>query len=79
MLEIGSVLGILQQSPEAYLKRGAGEQALSDADIEALVSARQAARVAKNFAESDRIRDQLSAAGVLLDDKVGGRTEWRRA
>jgi cysteinyl-tRNA synthetase len=79
MLEMGSVLGILQQSPEAYLKRGAGEQALSDADIEALVAARQAARVAKNFAESDRIRDQLSAAGVLLDDKVGGRTEWRRA
>jgi cysteinyl-tRNA synthetase len=40
---------------------------------------RRAARTAKNFAESDRIRDLLSGAGILLEDKPGGRTEWRRA
>jgi cysteinyl-tRNA synthetase len=76
---LGAVLGILQQEPDAYLKRSAGAKGLSDADIEALLESRRAARVAKNFAESDRIRDVLSAAGVLLEDKPGGRTEWRRA
>jgi cysteinyl-tRNA synthetase len=56
-----------------------GAKTMSDADIEALLAARQAARAAKNFAESDRIRDQLTAAGILLEDKAGGTTQWRRA
>jgi cysteinyl-tRNA synthetase len=43
------------------------------------LAARRAARGVKDFAESDRIRDVLSAAGILLEDKPGGRTEWRRA
>jgi cysteinyl-tRNA synthetase len=51
---------------------------LDDAEIEALIDARAAARQAKNFSESDRIRDQLAAAGVLLEDQPGGRTLWRR-
>jgi cysteinyl-tRNA synthetase len=75
---VGDVLGILQQDPDVYLKRSAGKQALSDAEVEALLTARQAARAAKNFAESDRIRAQLAAAGVLIEDRAG-RTEWRRA
>jgi cysteinyl-tRNA synthetase len=75
---LGAILGILQQDPDAYLKRSAGKQELSDAEVEALLATRQAARAAKNFAESDRIRAQLAAAGVLIDDKAG-RTEWRRA
>jgi cysteinyl-tRNA synthetase len=75
---LGAILGILQQDPDTYLKRSAGKQGLSDAEVEALVAARQAARAAKNFAESDRIRAQLAAGGVLIDDKAG-RTEWRRA
>jgi cysteinyl-tRNA synthetase len=46
--------------------------------IEALIQARAEAKKAKNFAESDRIRDELKAAGVLLEDGPGG-TTWRRA
>jgi cysteinyl-tRNA synthetase len=52
--------------------------ALSDADIERLIGERAAARKARNFQESDRIRDALAAAGVLLEDQPGGKTLWRR-
>jgi cysteinyl-tRNA synthetase len=76
---LGSILGILQQDPDAYLKRGAGIEALSDAQVEGLLASRRAARAAKNFAESDRIRALLHAAGILLDDQAGGVTHWRRA
>jgi cysteinyl-tRNA synthetase len=60
---------------------GAGSTAgfLSDAEVDALVAARLAARKAKDFAESDRIRDQLAAAGVIVEDKPGGKSTWRRA
>jgi cysteinyl-tRNA synthetase len=51
---------------------------LADADIDRFIAERAAARKAKNFAESDRIRDELAAAGVLLEDQPGGRTLWRR-
>ena len=51
---------------------------LSDAEIERLIEARAAARKAKDFKESDRIRDQLAAAGVQLLDGPGGKTDWRR-
>jgi cysteinyl-tRNA synthetase len=76
---LGEILGVLQQDPGKYLKQSAGSKSLSDADVAALLSLRRAARAAKDFAESDRIRDLLSAAGVLLEDKPGGITEWRRA
>jgi cysteinyl-tRNA synthetase len=56
-----------------------GSGGLSDAEIEARIAARAAARRAKNWAESDRIRDELAASGVLLEDKPGGNTVWRRA
>jgi cysteinyl-tRNA synthetase len=76
---LGGILGILQKDPQGYLKRGAAEGTLTDSRIEELMAERQAARAGKNFGESDRIRAQLSAAGVLLEDKPGGKTEWRRA
>ena len=61
---------------------GDGEAAavggLSDSDIERLIAARVAARKSKDFKESDRIRDELAAAGVLLEDQPGGKTLWRR-
>jgi cysteinyl-tRNA synthetase len=56
-----------------------GPSTLSDGDVQALVDARIAARKAKDFAESDRIRDLLAAAGVIVEDKPGGRSTWRRA
>jgi len=59
---------------------GTGEvsAALSDADIDRLIEERAAARKAKNFKESDRIRDLLAANSVVLEDQPGGKTLWRR-
>jgi len=50
-----------------------------DDDIERRIAARLAARQAKNWAESDRIRKELADAGVILEDKPGGTTTWRRS
>jgi cysteinyl-tRNA synthetase len=75
---LGAVLGILRLPPEQWFRAGA-TGGLSDADIEARIAARLAARQAKNWAESDRIRNELAAAGVILEDKPGGATTWRRA
>ena len=52
---------------------------IDDEAVEARIEARAAARRARNWSESDRIRDELAAAGVVLEDKPGGRTTWRRA
>jgi cysteinyl-tRNA synthetase len=76
--KLGGILGILQRTADDYLKAGGMADGLSDDDIDALIAQRNAARKAKNFAESDRIRDELSAKGVLLEDGPGG-TTWRRA
>lgn len=51
---------------------------LSTDEIERMIRERGDARKAKNFPESDRIRDELLAQGVVLEDKPGGKTEWRR-
>jgi cysteinyl-tRNA synthetase len=74
---LGNVLGLLQADPETYFKGDAAGSGLSDAAIDARVQARLAARKAKNWAESDRIRDELKAQGVILEDAAGG-TSWRR-
>ena len=75
--ELGGLLGLLQQDPEAFLKGGAQGGALSEAEIDALIKLRLQARQEKNWAESDRIRDQLKAEGVVLEDGSQG-TTWRR-
>jgi cysteinyl-tRNA synthetase len=81
--ELGGVLGLLGRDPRAFLQAAAGSSAAADtldaAAIEALIEARSAAKRAKNYAEADRIRGELLAAGVVLEDKPGGATEWRRA
>ena len=77
--QLGDVLGILQDDPEAYLRGGAqsGDDALSDEKIESMIQARIDARAGKNWAEADRIRDELQAAGIILEDGAQG-TTWRR-
>ena len=75
---LGGVLGLLQREPDVFLKGGNVEGEVSAAEVEALIEARRAARAAKDWAESDRIRDLLASQGVQLEDK-GGVTSWRRA
>ena len=79
LLLAGDVLGLLGQDPQAWL-RGASssdQDGLSDADIDALIEQRTQARADKDFATSDRIRDELAEAGIILEDGAGN-TAWRR-
>jgi cysteinyl-tRNA synthetase len=73
LVMLADVLGLVAQ-PEAEISTTEG---LSDAEIENLILQRQAARKAKNFAESDRIRDELQAQGITLIDSRDG-TRWHR-
>ncbi len=73
--ELGSVLGLLQQRPRAYLQAGAGVDAPT---IERLIGERAAAKAARQFAEADRIRQQLADQGVVLKDSASG-TTWVKA
>ena len=72
---LASVLGILQMDPDTFLQAGV-EGKVDATQVEALIAARLQARSDKNWAESDRIRDQLTAMGVVLEDGKGG-TTWR--
>jgi len=75
---LGGILGILQDDPERYLRGGAGgDRGLSDEAIDRLVQQRLDARAAKDWAEADRIRDELQAQGIVLEDGPQG-TRWRR-
>ncbi|WP_340118351.1 cysteine--tRNA ligase [Pelagibius sp. 7325] len=78
LLAGGMLLGLLEDDPDAWFKGAAGEGDLSAEEIEALIAARIDARKAKNFAEADRIRDDLLGRGITLEDGPGG-TIWRRA
>ncbi len=77
LLAAGWLIGLLQQDPAAWLK-GEVSADVDVAEIEALIEARKAARARKDWAESDRIRDELAARGILLEDKAG-QTSWRVA
>jgi cysteinyl-tRNA synthetase len=77
LVKLATVLGLEvwpEEEGEAQETEG-----LSDAEIEAAIAQRQAARKAKNFAEADRIRDELQAQGITLIDKPGGVTNWHRS
>jgi cysteinyl-tRNA synthetase len=90
---LAQVLGLARVSAEQWLRQAKGGMrapadaasaaapagGVEDAEIERRIEARAAARAAKNWAESDRIRDELAALGVVLEDRPGGGTLWRRA
>jgi cysteinyl-tRNA synthetase len=73
--EMGALLGILQQPVDIWFKGESGEQ---DGDVQSLILARIAAKKAKNWAEADRIRNELKAQGIILEDRPDGTTDWRR-
>lgn len=75
--ELAGLLGVLQLDADEFLQAGAAGK-VNAAQVEALIQARLDARAAKNWAESDRIRDELTALGVVLEDGKGG-TTWRLA
>lgn len=90
---LGGVLGLLQREPQEFLQSGFGgsdvtlpvitasgtaAQSHTPESINHLIEARIAAKQAKNYAEADRIRKELLAAGIVLEDGASG-TTWRRA
>ena len=84
MVELGGILGMFQADPEQWLKRSLrpggpsnDDEQISDTEIEDLITARNQARQEKNWAESDRIRDELAAMSLQLEDGPDG-TTWRR-
>ena len=74
LLELSQVLGL---EVEILAAKKPSSSGLSEAEIEHLIEQRVAARKAKNYAEGDRIREQLKAQGILLIDQVGGTTVWQ--
>jgi len=76
----GGLLGLLQQNADAWFRAPSpGGTKLGEAEIEQKIAARNAARKARNFAEADRIRQELFQEGIVLEDRPSGNTEWRRA
>ena len=78
ILAAGNLLGILGQDPQAWLQGATTADAISAQDVEALITERDDAKLAKNYARADEIREQLAAAGVVVEDSREG-TRWKRA
>jgi cysteinyl-tRNA synthetase len=77
---LGSALHFLQRDPTHFLQSGSKSDGdFSPAQIEEQIAARVSAKQAKDFAKADLIRKMLLEQGIVLEDKPGGITEWRRA
>ena len=72
---LGGVLGLLQADPQHFLQAGSD---VDESAIQTQIAARAAAKAAKNFAEADRIRQELTSIGIVLKDAPTG-TTWERA
>jgi cysteinyl-tRNA synthetase len=72
---LGGTIGLLQDDPEAFVQ---GAAAPGEVDVQLLVAERNQAKSARDFVRADQIRKQLDVAGIVLEDKPGGVTEWRR-
>ncbi|WP_020409388.1 cysteine--tRNA ligase [Hahella ganghwensis] len=77
LVELGNVLGVLQDRPDDFLQGGESEGEISAAEIEQMIALRYQARQNKDWAESDRIRDELKVKGIVLNDSREG-TTWQR-
>lgn len=75
MLALANLMGLLQEDPETWFQGGA-EQDVSW--IEALIAERQQAKLDKQYARADEIREELKAKGILLEDSREG-TTWKKA
>jgi cysteinyl-tRNA synthetase len=71
------LIGLLRSGAAAWASFRPGSIAVDDSKIVSLIEARSAARKAKNFKESDRIRDELQKMGVELEDHKDGTTTWK--
>jgi len=76
---LAGVLGLLERSPQQFLQAGPDAGGMDEAAIQDAIARRAAAKKSRNFAEADAIRAGLTAAGVVLEDKPDGSTNWRRA
>lgn len=72
---LGGTIGLFQDDPAQFVQ---GRLAAGELNVDALVQERIQAKKDRNFARADEIRKQLDAAGIVLEDKPGGLTEWRR-
>jgi cysteinyl-tRNA synthetase len=75
--QLAGVLGLLQRDPATFLQAGTEESGYTPEKIEQRIAERVAAKKAKNYAEADRIRQELNDAGIVLEDTPQG-TVWRR-
>ncbi len=75
---LGALLGLLERSPETFLQGELSADGYSPETIDAMIASRLDARRAKNFAEADRIRQELLQNGVVLEDTPQG-TIWRKS
>ena len=81
--KLAAIIGLLERPPQQFLQGG---PATIGTDVEhdlteivaTHIAARTAAKLARNFVEADRIRAELLDMGIMLEDKPGGVTEWRR-
>ncbi len=72
------LIGLLEKEPTEWLRGGGGGEGLTNEEIDALVAERIAAKDSKDYARADEIRNQLTEAGIILEDGPAG-TAWRRS